>query len=118
MSRIHAEPRIKGRKQMTFRIAVCVAALMAFNSGNLDAPAIFEGFSLPSTAIATGHTELAGSVTLTMRGGTVGADILIVDLSGIEITNANAADIQVLGGGGVTVGATVLDAEEGELRIP
>src|SRR5687767_744053 len=103
---------------MITRFSVLMAAVCAIVPQQLSAQGIFEGFSSPSKVIATGHTELIAPIILTLRAGSTAADTLIIDVSPLRITNNNAADIRVTSGGIIAFGATVVEPEEGRVRIP
>jgi hypothetical protein len=84
----------------------------------LSAQGIFEAFGFPKTVTATGHTEVAGGVMVSLRLGTTTAGTLVIDVSPLRITNTNATDIRVTATG-IGVGAVDLtDAEKGLVRIP
>lgn len=105
---------------MAFRIssAILLAGLAVIFPQVLPAQGIFEGFGFPKTVIATGHTEVIGSVHVALRLGAASADTLVIDLSPLPITNTSAPDIRVTTSGNVTVGAVTIEAAEGRVRVP
>jgi hypothetical protein len=85
---------------------------------SIQAQGIFEPFGFPKAVIATGHTEVAGTVHLALRQGPTAADTLVIDLSPFRITNANASDIRITTSGNITTGAVSIEAETGRVRVP
>src|SRR5689334_14198172 len=85
--------------------------------GGLSAQGIFDGFSFPVTATATGQTELVGPLMVSLRTGTTVSGTLVIDLSPYKITSPSAASIQITATG-LTVGATAVDTDAGIVRIP
>src|ERR687889_657492 len=82
------------------------------------AQGIFEAFGLPKTVVATGQTEVIGSIQLAMRQGPVQADTLIIDVAPYRITNASASDVRLTPAGDITTGTVVIEAADGRVRIP
>ena len=79
---------------------------------------IFLPVEIPATAIQTGHTELVGPIHLAHRVGTTNADVIRIDPSPLQITNASAADIQVTTSGNLVAGVPTIDSDENVLRVP
>ena len=106
---------------MQFRSAVLrsliLVTALALSTQHLAAQGIFEGFGFPKTVIATGQTEVAGSVHVALRLGTVIADTLVINVSPFRITNANASDIRLTLGGNITTGAVTLDSDNSIVRV-
>src|SRR3954466_7261768 len=102
---------------MKFRLLVLPVVSLLLASANLSAQGIFDGFSFPTTVIATGQTEVAGPLIVSLRTGTTVSGTLVIDLSPYRITNASAADIRVTATG-ITVGATSINTDVSQIRIP
>src|SRR5437899_9790610 len=101
---------------MKLRFAVFVSVLMLFSSGSLLAQGLFRGFGFPKTVTATGQAELLGPIAVSMVQGPAGAGTLVVDVSPLQITNANAVDILVTATG-LTVGAATIDTDNILVKI-
>src|SRR5262249_17173204 len=91
--------------------------VMFLTPGSLLAQGLFQSFGIPRTAAATGQTELLGGIIVSMTQGSVTADTLVIDVSPLQITNANAADISVTTVG-LTVGATTIDTTNNLVQVP
>src|SRR5437667_2758440 len=102
---------------MKLRFAVFVSVLMLFSSGSVLAQGLFRGFGFPRTVTATGQAEVLGPIMVTMVQGPAGAGTLVIDLSPLQMTNANAADISVTATA-LTVGSTAIDADNHLVKIP
>ena len=83
----------------------------------LPAQGLFQGFGFPVPVASTGQTELIGLILASMTLGPVAADTFVIDVSPLQITNANAADIGVTATG-MTVGATTIDTTNNLIEIP
>ena len=92
--------------------------VMLFAPGRLLGQGFFQGFGFPRTVTATGHTEIAGTVMVSLRQGTTVAGTLMVDLSPLKITNTLPTDISVLPSGNLATDAVTIDAEKSLVRIP
>src|SRR5437667_12047578 len=80
---------------MKLRFSVFVSVLMLSSSGSVLAQGLFRGFGFPRTVTATGQAEVLGPILVTMVQGSAAAGTLVIDLSPLQMTNANAADISV-----------------------
>ncbi|MBI2149908.1 MAG: hypothetical protein HYU27_04795 [Acidobacteria bacterium] len=103
---------------MVFRVFLFVFITLLTLPRQLWAQGFFQAFGFPKTAVATGHTEVAGSVHMALRFGTVGADTLVIDVSPLRVTNANASDIRITTSGNLTTGAVTIESAEGRVRVP
>ena len=103
---------------MKSKFAGLLTLFLLIAPGQLRAQGLFEAFGFPRTITATGHTEVIGSILVSLRQGTSAAGTLVVDVSPLRITNTAAADIRVVTTGNVAVGALTVDAEKGQARIP
>src|SRR5262249_48644763 len=95
-----------------------VALFLALAPTQLAAQGIFDPFGFPETGIATGQTEVVGTVHLALRQGPISGDTLIVDLSPYRITNASPADLHLTIAGNITTGTIAIDAGAGRVLIP
>src|SRR5881396_2372187 len=95
---------------MKSKFLTLLALLLLFGPGRLMAQGLFEGFGFPRTVTATGHTEVLGYVMVSLRQGTTVAGTLVIDVSPLQVTNANPTDISVVAVG-IGVGAVAIDAE-------
>jgi len=102
---------------MKSKCLTLLASLLLFAPGRLMAQGLFEGFGFPRTVTATGHTEVLGSVMVSLRQGTTVAGTLVIDVSPLQVTNANPTDISVVSVG-IGVGAVAIDAENSLVRVP
>src|SRR3989454_7596952 len=102
---------------MKLRFAVFVSVLMLFSSGSVLAQGLFRGFGFPRTVTATGQAELLGPIMVTLVQGPAAAGTLVIDLSPLQMTNANAADISVTATA-LMVGSTTIDADNHLVKIP
>ena len=102
---------------MKYKFAVFVSLTILFSSGSALAQGFFQGSGFPKTATATGQTELIGPILVNLVQGSAAADTLVINVSPLQITNANAADISV-SAGGLTVGAATIDADNSLVKIP
>ena len=102
---------------MKLRFAVFVSVLMLFSSGSVLAQGLFRGFGFPRTVTATGQAEVLGPILVTLVQGPAAAGTLVIDLSPLQMTNANAADISVTATA-LTVGSTTIDADNHLVKIP
>src|SRR3989454_121112 len=102
---------------MKLRFAVFVSVLMLFSSGSVLAQGLFRGFGFPRTVTATGQAEVLGPIMVTLVQGPAAAGTLVIDLSPLQMTNANAADISVTATP-LTVGSTTIDADNHLVKIP
>jgi hypothetical protein len=102
---------------MVFRFGLLIGILSFLVPPQLSAQGIFEGFSIPRTVIATGHTELLAPINVMLRTGTTMSDTLMIDVSPLIITNGSAADIRVLAGG-MTAGPAIIEQSAGLVKIP
>src|SRR5216110_3331319 len=66
---------------MKSKFLTLLALLLLFGPGRLMAQGLFEGFGFPRTVTATGHTEVLGSVMVSLRQGTTVAGTLVIDVS-------------------------------------
>jgi hypothetical protein len=103
---------------MRFRSVTLLIGLVVILPQSMYAQGIFEAFGFPKPIVATGHTEVVGSVHLALRQGVVVTDTLVIDLSPSKLTNANPADIRITTSGNITTGAVVIDAENGRIQVP
>src|SRR5689334_13812039 len=87
-----------------------------FSSDCLLAQGLFQGIGIPKTVTATGQNEVLGPIIVSMTLGPASAGTLVIDVSPLQITNANAADISVTPIG-VTVGATTIDTTNNLVQI-
>src|ERR1051326_1553474 len=101
-------------KSKLFGIVLCFILLLP---GSLLAQGIFQGLGIPNTVTATGQAEVIGPIIVSMTLGPAGAGTLVIDVSPLQITNANAADIRVTPTG-LTVGATTIDSTNNLVQIP
>ena len=85
--------------------------------GSLLAQGVFQAVGIPRAVSATGQTEVLGPIIVSMTQGPAGASTLLIDVSPLQITNANAADISVTATG-LTVGATTIDTTNNLVQIP
>ena len=85
--------------------------------GSLLAQGLFQGAGLPRAVTATGQTEVIGPIMVSMTQGPAGTGTLVIDVSPLQLTNANASDISVTGAG-ITVGATTIDTTNNLVQIP
>src|SRR5437762_3971376 len=85
--------------------------------GSLLAQGLFQGAGLPRAVTATGQTEVIGPIMVSMTQGPAGTGTLVIDVSPLQLTNANASDISVTGAG-ITVGATTIDTTNNLDQIP
>ncbi len=85
--------------------------------GSLLAQGLFQGIGIPKTVTATGQSEVVGPIIVSMTLGPAAAGTLVVDVSPLQMTNANAADISVTPVG-LTVGATTIDTTNNLVQIP
>src|SRR5213593_3310371 len=102
---------------MKLRFAVFVSVLMLFSSGSVLAQGLFRGFGFPRTVTATGQAEVLGPIMVTLVQGPAAAGTLVINLSPLQMTNANAADISVTATA-LTVGSTTIDADNHLVKIP
>src|SRR5437870_8279809 len=104
-------------RNMKLRFVVFVSLLILFSSRSVLAQGLFRGFGFPRTVTATGQTELLGPILISMvQGPSVGGTV-VVDVSPLKITNANAADI-IVTPPGLTAGATTIDTDNSLVKIP
>src|SRR5437667_8742731 len=108
---------IEDIEAIKLRSVVFNSVLMLFSSGSLLAQGLFRGFGFPRTVTATGQAEVLAPILLTMVQGPAVAGTMVVDVSPLQITNANAADISV-NATGLTVGATTIDTTNDLVQIP
>jgi hypothetical protein len=102
---------------MKSRLMGVLAFLLLFAPVRLAAQGIYEGFAVPRTVTATGRTEVAGSIIVSLRFGVTMSGTLAIDMSPLQITNASATDIYVESAL-IGVGATTIDTEKSLVRIP
>src|SRR5579871_5190177 len=100
------------------RLSFLVAALAVMFPLKSNAQGFFDNVSLPKAVIATGQTETLGMIELTLRQNNIVADTLTIDVSPFRITNTNAADISITTLGAITVGATTVIPDQGQVKIP
>ena len=91
--------------------------LFFLSPGSLLAQGLFQGFGFPVPVVSSGQTEVVGLILASMRFGPVTADTLVVDVSPLQITNANPADI-VVTASGLTVDPTIIDTTNNWIEIP
>src|SRR5438093_3371772 len=110
---------IEDIEAMKLRSVVFISVLMLFSSGSLLAQGLFRGFGFPRTVTATGQAEVLGPILVTMVQGSAAAGTLVIDLSPLQMTNANAADISVTATT-LTLGPTLptIDADNHLVKIP
>src|SRR5438309_11279895 len=94
-----------------------VLFLTFLSPGSLLAQGLFQAVGIPKPVTATGQTEVIGPIIVSMTLGPAGAGTLVVDVSPLQITNANATDISVTTAG-LTVGATTIDTTNKLVQIP
>ena len=102
---------------MKLKFAGFLLSGIFLSSGSLLAQGLFQGIGIPKTVTATGQNEVLGQIIVSMTLGPAGAGTLVIDVSPLQITNANAADISVTPTG-VTVGATTIDTTNNLVQIP
>jgi hypothetical protein len=102
---------------MVFRFGVLVGMLSFLLPQQLSAQGVFEGFAVPRTVIATGHTELLAPINVALRTGTTMNDTLVLDVSPLIITNSSATDIRV-SAGSLTAGPVSIEPLQGRVKIP
>lgn len=104
---------------MKLKFAGLLLFLLLFAPYHLSAQGLFEGLGVPKTVTASGHTEVIGFITVSLRQGTTVAGTLVVDVSPLRITNTNASDIAVVFAGSLAAGGAVtIDTDEDQVRIP
>src|SRR5881296_264743 len=108
---------IEDIEAMKLRSVVFISVLMLFSSGSLLAQGLFRGFGSPRTVTATGQAEVPGPIMVTLVQGPAAAGTLVIDLSPLQMTNANAADISVTATA-LTVGSTTIDTDNHLVKIP
>ncbi len=99
-------------------LRVVFVVLFALTPLQLAGQSLFDVFSFPKTIIATGQTEVIGTINVALQQGTTLADTLVIDVSPYRVTNANPSDIRVMLFGNITTGAIAIEAPEGRVRIP
>src|SRR5213594_3741011 len=72
-----------------------VLFFMLLTPGSLLAQGVFQAVGIPKTVTATGQTEVLGTIIVSMTQGPAGSDTLVIDVSPLQLTNANPADISV-----------------------
>jgi hypothetical protein len=77
----------------------------------------FKGVGVPAAVASTGQTEPIGLILVAMTSGPLVADTLVINLSPLQITNANSSDIEVQGNG-MVVGVPVIDTVNNLVEIP
>src|SRR2546425_9792772 len=102
---------------MKLRFAVLVSVLMLFSSGSVLAQGLFRGFGFPRTVTAIGQAEVLGPIMVTLVQGPAAAGTLVIDLSPLQMTNANAADINITATP-LTIGSTTISPDEHFVKIP
>src|SRR5215467_3031608 len=103
---------------MFSRFAPIVVFVSMLVPQQLSAQGILRAFGFPKTVVATGQSEVLGSVHMALTLGTTVADTLVIDVSPLKITNANTSDIRVTLAGNLTIGAVTIDAPNGRVGIP
>src|SRR5438093_1480160 len=84
--------------------------------GSLLAQGVFQAVGIPRTVTATGQTEVLGTIILSMTQGPAGSDTLVIDVSPLQLTNANPADISVTATG-LSAGTTTMDTTNNSVQI-
>src|SRR2546425_7838317 len=102
---------------MKSKLLVTILLGIFFAPCSLWAQGLFQGTGIPATVIGTGQTEVIGLIVVSMTQGPAVAGTLVVDVSPLQITNANAADITVTAFG-LTVGAATIDTTNNLVQIP
>src|SRR3954467_3035106 len=85
--------------------------------GALHAQGLFQGYGFPVPVVSTGQTEVIGLIVASMTLGPAATDTLVIDVSPLQITNANASDI-VVSATGLSVGSTIIDTTNNLVEIP
>src|SRR5437773_6358780 len=85
--------------------------------GSLLAQGVFQAVGIPRTVTATGQTEVLGTIILSMTQGPAGSDTLVIDVSPLQLTNANPADISITATA-LTAGTTTMDTTNNLVQIP
>src|SRR5437762_1503978 len=83
----------------------------------LSAQGLFRGLSVPATVASNGQTEVVGLILVAMTSGPAVADTLVVNMSPLQITNANASDITV-SATGLVVSSPTIDTVNSQVQIP
>jgi hypothetical protein len=95
-----------------------VLLFLIFLSANpLSAQAFFKGIGVPVPVASTGQTEVIGLIVVAMTSAPAVPDTLVINLSPLQITNANPTDI-VVKATGLAVGATMIDTVNSLVEIP
>ena len=84
--------------------------------GSLLAQGVFQAVGIPRTVTATGQTEVLGTIILSMTQGPAGSDTLVIDVSPLQLTNANPADISITATG-LSAGTTTMDTTNNSVQI-
>jgi hypothetical protein len=103
--------------RFTCRISFLIALAMLLPY-EANAQGFFDKVSIPKTVIATGQTETLGMIELTLRQNNTASDTLTIDVSPLQVTNKSAADIRITTLGAITLGATTIIADQGQVKIP
>src|SRR5438093_4585422 len=102
---------------MKLRFTGLAAFAVLTLSGTLSAQGLFTGSGIPTTVMATGQTEVIGSVMVSLRLGPADGGNLVINMSPLQITNTNDSDIKVAATG-ITVGAPSVDRTNSLVKIP
>ena len=102
---------------MKLRFTGLAAFAVLTLSGTLSAQGLFTGSGIPTTVMATGQTEVIGSVMVSLRLGPADEGNLVINVSPLQITNINDSDIKVAATG-ITVGTLSVDRTNSLVKIP
>src|SRR5437868_13283985 len=97
-----------GWRVMRTKILAFLLFVVLISPKSLPAQALFRGLGVPATVASNGQTEAAGLILVVMTSGPVMTDMLVVNMSPLQITNASASDI-VVRATGLVVGAPAID---------
>src|SRR5262249_28810289 len=97
--------------------SLLIVLLLIVTPGALHAEGLFQGFGVPVPVVSTGQTELIGLIIASMTFGPASTDTMVIDVSPLQITNANATDI-VATAIGLSVGAVTIDTTNNLVEIP
>jgi hypothetical protein len=101
----------------SFWLSFLLLFVILLSASPLSAQAFFKSVGVPVTVASTGQTEVIGLIVVAMTSGPVVPDTLVINLSPLQITNANSTDI-VVKTTGMVVGATTIDTVNNLVEIP
>jgi hypothetical protein len=100
-----------------FLVLLLLTVVIFLSANPLSAQAFFRGVGVPVTVASTGQTEVIGMIVVAMTSAPAVPDTLVINLSPLQITNANPTDI-VVKATGLAVGATTIDTVNSLVEIP